>query len=158
MVVPGKRHQERLPVRLSHLKDIPPVKDTDKKHDSWFHSRKTDPDYFNETEKRPMVLEAGQYFIFAERTLHHSNPNLTNANRTGISFRVTLPMVKADHDHACVMLSGRDNIGINKFVLPPTNDPQKTHRAISIRRFLQAVRIPSKGDSVHSPEGALPLW
>jgi ectoine hydroxylase-related dioxygenase (phytanoyl-CoA dioxygenase family) len=72
-----------------------------------------------------MELEPGEFFLFSERLLHHSNANRSNRRRLGLAVRVTLPFVKVDHDRLCggrhrnIVLRGVDDMGFNKLQDPP---------------------------------------
>jgi len=80
-----------------------------------------------------LTVKAGQFFIFTDRVMHGSLPNVTkDQRRLGVNFRVTIPQVEVyphrkygdmidgnDHDvtkHACVMLAGSDTIGHNIYL------------------------------------------
>ncbi len=84
-----------------------------------------------------MECKPGEFFIFDQRTLHGSPPNLTSKRRIGINFRVITPNVKA-YGHflpqgkiehygnvydltkwGCLIYSGEDLFGLNKIVEPP---------------------------------------
>ncbi len=84
-------------------------------------------------EVATITMKAGQFFIFTDRVLHGSLPNLTkDERRLGINFRVTIPQVTVyphrqsgdlidgnDHhvgNHACVMLHGQDTYGYNLYL------------------------------------------
>ena len=66
------------------------------------------------------------FFLFNEKLLHHSEPNRSNRRRMGMAVRVTIPIVKIDHDrpplhpgHATVLLRGEDYMKFNRLVDPP---------------------------------------
>lgn len=75
-----------------------------------------------------MELSPGQFFIFNERLLHHSNANTSDRRRMGLSARYTVPFVNIlDQDapplfrgHACVVVSGTDRFGLNRMAEPPS--------------------------------------
>ncbi len=76
------------------------------------------------TKRVYMVLKPGQFFLFDETTLHHSEPNRSNKRRCGLAVRVTVPKVKVDHaelyrGHKCVLLRGEDRYGLNEMTQPP---------------------------------------
>jgi non-heme Fe2+,alpha-ketoglutarate-dependent halogenase len=78
-------------------------------------------------------MKAGQFFIFTDRVMHGSLPNVTSGDRRlAINFRITIPEVDVyphrhhgdmvdgnDHcvdKHACVMLCGSDVHGKNVYL------------------------------------------
>ncbi len=68
--------------------------------------------------------EPGQFFLFTERLLHHSEPNRSNLRRLGLAIRVTIPQVRVDHDrlfhgHRNIVLRGEDFMGLNRLTDPP---------------------------------------
>ena len=75
-----------------------------------------------------MELSPGQFFVFNERLLHHSNANTSDRRRMGLSARYTVPFVNIlDQDgpplfpgHACVLVSGGDRFGLNRMAEPPS--------------------------------------
>lgn len=116
----------------THTQEIPALRQNDARLAGWFGGQSADPSYSSKSDKVSMVLQAGQFFIFSERTLHHSNPNRTRNRRLGLSFRVTLPRVKSDRSHPCLVLSGQDKLGLNPTAAPPTSDPDPSSKS----RFL----------------------
>lgn len=86
-----------------------------------------DPAEVDESKAINMELEPGEFFIFNERMLHHSNKNTSNLRRMGLSARYTIPIVNIlDQDssplfpgHACVVVSGEDRMGLNRMTEPP---------------------------------------
>jgi len=73
-----------------------------------------------------MELKPGEFFLFNEKTLHHSEPNRSNRRRMGMSVRVTLPIVKIGQDgpplhpgHCAVLVRGRDTMGLNRMQEAP---------------------------------------
>ena len=107
----------------SHRKIIPSALDTDPRMSLRFGGVASDLAYVDETKKVPMVMEAGQFFLFNERVLHHSNPNRTNMHRLGLAIRVTVPIAKVSEPFPCILLSGEDRMGFNQYVAPPTDEP-----------------------------------
>ncbi len=69
------------------------------------------------SEKVDMEMEPGQFVLFNERTLHHSEPNRSNLRRMGLAIRVIVPFVrvlKADSpQHHMMLISGEDRMGFN---------------------------------------------
>lgn len=70
-----------------------------------------------------MVLRPGQFFIFSERTLHSSEPNLSGKRRMSLVGRVVPTIVKVNRpfekEEGILLLSGRDDMGFNRIVDPP---------------------------------------
>jgi hypothetical protein len=71
-----------------------------------------------------MELQPGQFFLFNERTLHHSEPNRSNKRRIGLAIRVTVPSVKVHHDklyegHRVIVIRGEDRPKLNRIAPPP---------------------------------------
>jgi len=86
----------------------------------------TEPDCIDHSKVVNMELEPGQFFIFNEKTLHHSEPNRSNKRRMGMSVRVTLPIVKIGQDeaplhpkHCAILACGKDYMGLNRLMDVP---------------------------------------
>jgi hypothetical protein len=77
----------------------------------------------DESKKVALVLKPGQFFLFNERVLHHSNPNRTDQNRLGLAIRVTVPIAKVSEPFPCILLRGEDRMGFNRYVEAPTGEP-----------------------------------
>jgi hypothetical protein len=75
------------------------------------------------SKKVDVILEPGQFLLFNERTLHHSEPNRSNRRRMGLAIRVILPQVRVlkwDSDaHRVMLFSGEDRMGFNEHCQPP---------------------------------------
>ena len=86
-----------------------------------------DPRVFDDGIAVDMELQPGEFFIFNERMLHHSNANSSTHRRLGLSARYTVPFVNVlDQDgpplfpeHACVVVHGTDNFRLNRTIEPP---------------------------------------
>jgi ectoine hydroxylase-related dioxygenase (phytanoyl-CoA dioxygenase family) len=85
-----------------------------------------DPAFVESRERVKMELKPGEFFLFTERLLHHSEPNRSNMRRMGLAARLTVPFVKVDHDrpplypgHAVQIVSGTDRFGFNRVEAPP---------------------------------------
>jgi ectoine hydroxylase-related dioxygenase (phytanoyl-CoA dioxygenase family) len=109
----------------SHKKVVPHVKSPN----GMAFSEMVDMNYVDTAKAINMELRPGEFFLFNEKTLHQSEPNRSNKRRMGLSCRVTLPFVKIEHDipplfpgHAAVLVSGRDDLGFNRLVPPPTGN------------------------------------
>jgi hypothetical protein len=107
----------------SHRQIVPPVLDADPHLSLRFGGVASNPTYVDETKKISLPLESGQFFLFTERLLHHLNPNRTRENRLGLAVRVTVPIVKVSEAFPCMLLSGEDRMGFNRYVDPPPSEP-----------------------------------
>ena len=88
-----------------------------------------DPDYIDVGAAISMELEPGQFFLFNERLVHYSAPNISRNRRMGLAVRVTIPIVKVDHDelfkgHKVILLRGEDRMGFNEVALPPSRSAE----------------------------------
>ena len=139
----------------SHRQIIPPAVDTDPAKSLRFGGIASDPDYVDETSKLAMVLEPGQFFLFNERLLHHSNPNRTTEHRLGLAVRVTVPIAKVSEPFPCVMLRGEDRMGFNRYLQAPLDEPD-SHWLDSLppgQDYLFDRPIPGRGWHVREAEG-----
>src|SRR5688572_13237955 len=78
----------------SHKKMVPHRKSTD----GMAFGEMADPAFIDASKVVNMELKPGEFFLFNEKLLHHSNKNLSDKRRLGLSMRVTLPFVKITHD------------------------------------------------------------
>lgn len=79
----------------------------------------------------PVRLRPGQCVVFTDRALHGSPENTTDTPRRGLAVRFTLPSVRVRSHfsgHACVLISGRDTVGLNTMVEAPTAEPSELVR------------------------------
>lgn len=74
-----------------------------------------------------MELKPGEFFLFNEKLLHHSEPNRSQRRRMGMSVRMTLPIVKIEQDapplhpgHCCILVRGEDYMGFNRLQEAPS--------------------------------------
>jgi len=97
----------------SHRKLIKHVKATE---DVAF-SEMADTDSVDLSKKVDVVLDPGQFILFNERTLHHSEANRSNRRRMGLAIRVVIPQVRVlkwdSPSHRLVQISGGDPLGFN---------------------------------------------
>lgn len=139
----------------SHRQIIPPAVDTDPAKSLRFGGIASDPAYVDETRKVAMVLEPGQFFLFNERLLHHSNPNRTTEHRLGLAVRVTVPIAKVSEPFPCIMLRGEDRMGFNRYIQTPRDEPD-FHWLDSLppgHDYLFDRPIPGRGWHVRETEG-----
>lgn len=106
----------------SHKKVVPHIRS----REGMAFGEEADPKYFDAAQIVNMELAPGEFFLFNEKLLHHSEPNRSNRRRLGMSVRVTIPIVKIDHDitplhpgHAAVLLRGEDYMGFIRLMEPP---------------------------------------
>jgi hypothetical protein len=111
----------------SHKRIHPTITTTDPKFAAHFHGLSADPAGIDESKKVQLVLKPGEFFLFNERTLHHSGPNRSHEPRIGLGYRVTLPMVKSYHNSPVIMLRGQDRFGFNTYTAPPIGEPDITN-------------------------------
>ena len=85
-----------------------------------------DPKYFDTSNLINMELKPGEFFLFNEKTLHHSEPNTSDRRRLGMSVRLTIPIVKIKQDgpplhpdHKAILVRGEDYMGFNRLQDPP---------------------------------------
>jgi ectoine hydroxylase-related dioxygenase (phytanoyl-CoA dioxygenase family) len=110
----------------SHTRPVPLQRTTDLRYSIGFGGMRADPAHFREADKVALPMEAGQFILFNERLLHHSEPNRTRDRRIGLGIRVTLPFVKVHESFPCIMVGGRDSFGFNQFIEPPAQEPDES--------------------------------
>ena len=68
-------------------------------------------------------LKPGEFILFNERTVHHSEPHRSQKRRIGLAVRVVVPIVKVltwdSPEHALLQISGRDPMGLHTVTQPP---------------------------------------
>lgn len=104
----------------SHRRTLPHVRATE---DMGF-AEMGDLDYLDLSQAVDLEMRPGEFILFNERTVHHSESNRSQKRRIGLAVRVVVPIVsvlKYDApEHALVQISGRDPMGFNKVVDPLT--------------------------------------
>ena len=97
----------------SHRKVIPHVKATS---DMAF-GQMGDLDYVDASNHVNLEMQPGEFVLFNERTLHHSEANRSDKRRIGLAVRVIVPIVKVfDWDspkHELIVISGKDTVKFN---------------------------------------------
>lgn len=78
----------------SHKKVVPHIKAPEGK---WFEEE-ADPNFFDAAKKIQLPLQPGEFILFNEKTLHHSEPNRSSRRRLGMAPRFTIPIVRIDHE------------------------------------------------------------
>ncbi|MFW5846261.1 MAG: phytanoyl-CoA dioxygenase family protein, partial [Planctomycetota bacterium] len=91
----------------------------------WF-KKGVDPDLVPREGIERMILRAGEFVLFNERCLHHSEPNRSDRRRFGLAIRQIPPLVRitsydSEH-HGVVQISGADPLGFNRHAAP-RHDP-----------------------------------
>ena len=106
----------------SHKTVIPTVESTDE----MAFNMEADPAHYDAIKAVNIELEPGEFFLFNEKLLHHSEPNRSDRRRLGMSVRVTLPIVKIDQDvsplhpgHTASLVRGEDYMGLNRLAGRP---------------------------------------
>lgn len=95
--------------------------------DGMAFGEEADEKYFKKDNLINMELKPGEFFLFNEKLLHHSEPNRSNRRRMGMSVRLTIPIVSIKQDgpplhpgHSAVLVRGEDYMGFNRLQEPPT--------------------------------------
>jgi len=107
----------------SHKSSIPHIQSTE----GMAFGQMADPAFFDVNQAINIEMKPGEFFLFNEKLLHHSEPNRSQKRRRGMAVRVTLPIVKITHDqrplhpgHKAILISGEDKMGFNELCSPPT--------------------------------------
>ncbi len=105
----------------SHKKIVPHIR----AREGMGFGEEADPDYYSAENLVNMELKPGEFFLFNEKTLHHSEANRSDRRRMGMSVRVTIPIVKIKQDgpplhpnHAAMLVRGEDYMGLNRLMEP----------------------------------------
>jgi ectoine hydroxylase-related dioxygenase (phytanoyl-CoA dioxygenase family) len=103
----------------SHRKVVPHVRATKEMQ----FGEMADSNYYDESDAINLEMRPGEFIIFNERTLHHSEPNYPDKGRIGLAVRVIPPIVKVlswdSPNHKLVLIRGEDSLGQNELVEPP---------------------------------------
>lgn len=107
----------------SHRKLLPHIKATP---DMAFLEM-ADPAHVDTSLAIDIELEPGQFILFNERLLHHSEVNTSNLQRCGLSIRLIPPIVRVlkydSQNHVLPIVSGQDRMGFNQTnFIPPQDD------------------------------------
>ena len=98
----------------SHRKVVPHVKATS---DMAFNQM-GDLGFIDTTTVVNLEMQPGEFVLFNERTLHHSEANRSDKRRIGLAVRVILPIVKVfDWDaphHELIVVHGEDPVQFNR--------------------------------------------
>ncbi|MEZ5226384.1 MAG: phytanoyl-CoA dioxygenase family protein [Acidimicrobiales bacterium] len=105
----------------SHRRIVPHVAATD---DMAFLEM-AEPGSYDPSHAIDIDLEPGQFILFNERILHHSEPNRSILPRCGLSIRFIPPLVKVltydSQNHVLPVVSGEDRLGFNRTLGSPTD-------------------------------------
>lgn len=85
-----------------------------------------DKEDVDESKAVVMALRPGQCVVFTDRALHASGVNRTDTVRMALAVRFTVPSVQVRPHfpgHACVLVSGRDTVGLNRMAEPAVARP-----------------------------------
>jgi len=104
----------------SHRSIIPHVTGGEGK---WF-DEEADPEKIDTSKAVNLTLKPGQFVLFNERLVHHSDVNTSNMRRFAMGPRFTIPIVRINHGelfpgHAAILVSGEDYMGFNRLTEPP---------------------------------------
>lgn len=103
----------------SHRKVIPHVKATP---DVQFEEM-ADAGYYNPEDLVELEMQPGEFILFNERTLHHSEANQSEQRRIGLAIRVIIPIVQVlkydSPNHALHLIHGQDSLGFNRITNAP---------------------------------------
>jgi ectoine hydroxylase-related dioxygenase (phytanoyl-CoA dioxygenase family) len=109
----------------SHKKIVPHVPS----RDGMAFGEEANPAHVDTSNVVNMELAPGEFFLFNERLLHHSDANRSDKRRIGLTMRVTVPFVKVVQDkpplfpgHKVMVVRGEDNMGFNDVAPPPPGD------------------------------------
>ena len=80
-----------------------------------------DPAEYDASQAVDMVMRAGEFVLFNERTLHHSFANSSDQRRLGLAIRYIPPLTRVtDYDrhgpqpHVLPVVAGTDRLGFNR--------------------------------------------
>jgi ectoine hydroxylase-related dioxygenase (phytanoyl-CoA dioxygenase family) len=83
-----------------------------------------DPTAFDAAEAVKVPLRPGQFLLFSDRILHHSNANTSNRRRLALAVRYThtgvrIDLHKTNPGQYGIIVRGRDELGLNTYAEPP---------------------------------------
>ena len=82
-----------------------------------------DAGYYDPSDLTDLEMQPGEFILFNERTMHHSEANHSDLRRIGLAVRAIIPIVKVlryDSDgHALQVIHGTDTMGFNRLGPPP---------------------------------------
>ena len=103
----------------SHRKPLPHVK----AGEDMVFAEQADPSSYDASEAVDLEMRPGEFVLFNERTLHHSEANRSALRRIGLAVRMIVPIVQVlswdSPRHALVQARGGDPLGFNRKTDPP---------------------------------------
>ena len=82
-----------------------------------------DAGYYDPCDLTDLEMQPGEFILFNERTLHHSEANHSERRRIGLAVRAIIPIVKVliydSDDHTLQVIHGTDTMGFNRLAPPP---------------------------------------
>ena len=82
-----------------------------------------DAGYYDPNDLADLEMQPGEFILFNERTLHHSEANHSDLRRIGLAVRAIIPIVKVlqydSEDHTLQVIHGADTMGFNRLAPPP---------------------------------------
>ena len=82
-----------------------------------------DAGYYDARDLTDLEMQPGEFILFNERTLHHSEANHSALRRIGLAVRAIIPIVKVleydSEDHTLQVIHGSDTMGFNRLAPPP---------------------------------------
>ena len=82
-----------------------------------------DAGYYDPRDLTDLEMQPGEFILFNERTLHHSEANHSGLRRIGLAVRAIIPIVKVlkydSGDHCLQVIRGSDTMGFNRIAPPP---------------------------------------
>jgi hypothetical protein len=82
-----------------------------------------DAGHYDPGDLTDLEMQPGEFILFNERTLHHSEANHSGLRRIGLAVRAIIPIVKVleydSPDHALPIIHGTDTMGLNRVAPPP---------------------------------------
>ena len=82
-----------------------------------------DAGYYDPGDLTDLEMQPGEFILFNERTLHHSEPNRSDLRRIGLAVRAVIPIVKVleydSPDHGLQVIHGTDTMSLNRLAPPP---------------------------------------
>ena len=77
-----------------------------------------DAGYYDARNLTDLEMQPGEFILFNERTLHHSEANHSDLRRIGLAVRAIIPIVKVlqydSDDHTLQVIRGTDPMGFNR--------------------------------------------
>ena len=105
----------------SHRTIVPHVEATPDMH----FKVMADAGHYDPGDLTDLEMQPGEFILFNERTLHHSEANRSDLRRIGLAVRAIIPIVKVlecdSPDHTLQIIHGTDTMGLNRLAPPPSS-------------------------------------